>query len=250
MKCSILYKKGFTLAELLITFAIIGVVATLTIPRLITTYDEKIKITQVKKVYSQLSNAFSMASLEHGNVTEWFGDGEYGMYIPATHQLVANNFIKHLRLSENCVGMTAAQVAQKCGFSGNANPTMNAFVVLADGVLVSFRVWGINCNYTYYLNDTNICGSITVYLEPTKTYQNGYNTFNFFLAENGIIPYGIPNSKSLKFEKACNMGESKPYPNFASNNMYSCAAWVIYKGNMDYLHCNDLSWSGKDKCSK
>ena len=25
-------------------------------------------------------------------------------------------------------------------------------------------------------------------------------------------------------------------------------AGVIYNGNMDYLHCNDLSWHGKTKC--
>lgn len=29
-----------------------------------------------------------------------------------------------------------------------------------------------------------------------------------------------------------------------------CTAWVIFNENMDYLHCDDLSWNGKTKCSK
>ena len=31
-------------------------------------------------------------------------------------------------------------------------------------------------------------------------------------------------------------------------NGYTCAAWIIYNENMDYLHCNDLSWDGKKRC--
>ena len=45
------------------------------------------------------------------------------------------------------------------------------------------------------------------------------------------------------FETRCNLNEGSSY------NGYGCAAWVIYNKNMDYLHCNDLSWEGKHKCS-
>ena len=47
-------KKGFTLAEVLITLGIIGVVAALTLPSLIQNYKEKATVTAVKESYSIL----------------------------------------------------------------------------------------------------------------------------------------------------------------------------------------------------
>ena len=49
---------AFTLAEVLITLAIIGVVAALTIPTVITNYQKKMYVTQLKKSYNNLTNAF------------------------------------------------------------------------------------------------------------------------------------------------------------------------------------------------
>ena len=28
----------------------------------------------------------------------------------------------------------------------------------------------------------------------------------------------------------------------------SMTAWVLHNENLDYLHCNDLSWDGKHSC--
>ena len=42
-------QHAFTLAEVLITLGIIGVVAALTIPTLINTYNAKVRETQIKK---------------------------------------------------------------------------------------------------------------------------------------------------------------------------------------------------------
>ena len=54
-------KIAFTLAEVLITLGIIGVVAAMTIPTLIADYQEKVTVTKFKWVYSTLANAFTMA---------------------------------------------------------------------------------------------------------------------------------------------------------------------------------------------
>ncbi len=54
-------KKGFTLAEVLITLGIIGVVAAATIPSLITAYQKRATESQLKKAYSTLVNALRMS---------------------------------------------------------------------------------------------------------------------------------------------------------------------------------------------
>ena len=53
-------KKGFTLAEVLITLAIIGIVAALTIPSLANGYQKRVLTTQLQKAYAELSQAGAM----------------------------------------------------------------------------------------------------------------------------------------------------------------------------------------------
>ena len=50
-------KKGFTLAEVLITLAIIGIVAALTIPSVISNYQQQEFKTGLKKAVSVLNEA-------------------------------------------------------------------------------------------------------------------------------------------------------------------------------------------------
>ena len=51
-------KKAFTLAEVLITLGIIGIVAAMTMPVLIAKYRSKVLETQFKKRYSEVSQVF------------------------------------------------------------------------------------------------------------------------------------------------------------------------------------------------
>ena len=59
-------KNGFTLAEVLITLAIIGVVATLTLPSLMTNTAEQQSITAFKKIMNTLNEAGQMNSALEG----------------------------------------------------------------------------------------------------------------------------------------------------------------------------------------
>ncbi len=62
-----LHKRvAFTLAEVLITLGIIGVVAALTLPSVVAHYKEKVLVTQVKKAYSEMQNALKMYSAQNG----------------------------------------------------------------------------------------------------------------------------------------------------------------------------------------
>lgn len=52
---------GFTLAEVLITLGIIGVVAALTMPALIANHQKTVVVTKLKKVYSVMNQAVTMS---------------------------------------------------------------------------------------------------------------------------------------------------------------------------------------------
>ncbi|MBD5402131.1 type II secretion system protein [bacterium] len=50
-------KKGFTLSEVLVTLGILSVIALLTIPAVLKNYKHRVYISQLKKTYSQLTDA-------------------------------------------------------------------------------------------------------------------------------------------------------------------------------------------------
>ena len=66
-----LRKTAFTLAEVLITLGIIGVVAAMTMPSLITNYRVKETVSKLKKVNTTFNNAFLQAKEENGEISDW-----------------------------------------------------------------------------------------------------------------------------------------------------------------------------------
>lgn len=64
-------KNGFTLAEVLITLGITGVVAALTIPNLITNYKKKQTITQLKATYSIIAQGIQNSINDNGSLSTW-----------------------------------------------------------------------------------------------------------------------------------------------------------------------------------
>ena len=59
-------RKAFTLAEVLITLGIIGVVAAMTIPTLMTKIQNRMFVAQLKKEYSTLQQGFKMMLAQEG----------------------------------------------------------------------------------------------------------------------------------------------------------------------------------------
>lgn len=64
-------KNCFTLAEILITLGIIGVVAVLTLPALMVHYKQTEIETGLKKAYSTISNAIEFSKLDNGPMEGW-----------------------------------------------------------------------------------------------------------------------------------------------------------------------------------
>lgn len=62
---------AFNLAEVLITLGIIGVVAAMTIPTLITKTQKKEAVTRLKGAYSQIAQAIRMSEADNGDISNW-----------------------------------------------------------------------------------------------------------------------------------------------------------------------------------
>ena len=64
-------KKGFTMAEVLITLGILGVVIAMTLPALISKYHNYIVETRMKKFYTIMNQAILLAKNKHGDFEGW-----------------------------------------------------------------------------------------------------------------------------------------------------------------------------------
>ncbi len=77
-------KAAFTLAEVLITLAIIGIVAAITIPSLIQSYKKTEYSTKLKKFYSTMQQAIQMSEIDNGELETWdfsvYEEDEEGNY--------------------------------------------------------------------------------------------------------------------------------------------------------------------------
>lgn len=64
-------KNGFTLAEVLITLGVIGVVSAMTLPTLIQNYRKHTVETKLKNEVALIQNAIRMSEAKYGSTSEW-----------------------------------------------------------------------------------------------------------------------------------------------------------------------------------
>lgn len=86
-------KFAFTLAEVLITLGIIGIVAAMTIPTLIQNYQEKELVSRWVRVYSLLTQAYESIQFEYGDYSRWQNDSAEDVY---------GKFKEKLKLAADC----------------------------------------------------------------------------------------------------------------------------------------------------
>ncbi|MDR1327472.1 MAG: prepilin-type N-terminal cleavage/methylation domain-containing protein [Heliobacteriaceae bacterium] len=236
-------KDGFTLAEVLITLGIIGVVAALTMPALIQKYKEKVTVSQLKKAYATISNAYILALQEHGEFETWFPDG---LTRAENTVIFFNNIKPYLRISKDCghnpgcFNPNPMKILNGETMSSYDDSTYEYRFILSDGSSWSIDLASPNCiSDTFCANDNmklDIDG-----LKGANT--QGKDIFMFQIVAHRIYPMGIKDESSNPlFSTNCNRLSSLPLQSSA------CAAWVIYNENMDYLHCDDLDWDVKTKC--
>ena len=67
---------AFTLAEVLITLSVIGIVAAMTIPNLVQTYKKQEASAKLKKFYSMMQQAIKLSEIDNGGVEYWSKSSE------------------------------------------------------------------------------------------------------------------------------------------------------------------------------
>lgn len=63
--------KAFTLAEVLITLGIIGIVAAMTLPAITQKIDKQVTVSKLKKSFSTLQQVIRLSEKDNGEVAEW-----------------------------------------------------------------------------------------------------------------------------------------------------------------------------------
>ena len=71
MSISTRIKSAFTLSEILITLCIIGIVASMTLPRLVEQNQKRVSINKLKKAYSTITQAIKLSEASNGMVNTW-----------------------------------------------------------------------------------------------------------------------------------------------------------------------------------
>ena len=133
-------KFAFTLAEVLVTLGIIGVVAVLTVPNVISSYQKKVYVAQLQKVYNQISNAVALLMVDEEvdnlNDTYLFCD-DNNEDVEDCYQRTGDFIKKYFKISKDCGNANESKGI--CLFSGYYKRLDGSFVDGTDG---DGNLWG------------------------------------------------------------------------------------------------------------
>jgi len=206
--------KGFTLAEVLITLLIIGVIASIVIPGLIADSQQAEQKAAFKKTCSTLNSAAKRVASDNGGSLA-------GLF--TTSDTMRNAFLPFLSCIKTCNlgsgnGICHPLETSYKTYYGTPFPivsTWDAFkgrsvAVLNDGTILGFLIVDGNCTSSR-LADNNECGHIQVDINGFKGPNvAGKDFFEFHLARQGyVVPLGSSKdlykdsySKAYGFDKA------------------------------------------------
>lgn len=182
--------KAFTLAEVLITLGIIGVVAALTIPALLNSTNDLQLKSAFKKDYSVISQAYTSLLQDSGGSLK----GKYNTY---SDEFI-NDFKNKFQISKYC----PSPARGTCWHNNNVAKNLNGGddwttfwaspiggMILNDGSLVAISYYAKDCD------DSESCGFILVDANGFKKPNiQGKDIFSLYINENTIPPGGSPHT--------------------------------------------------------
>lgn len=153
------YKSGFTLAEVLITLGIIGIIAAMTMPTLLQKNRDKELVSRTKRVFADINNSLLLIQQQNGVV----GDNSFLFNATDSTNTVVKNLAKTFSGSKVC---TVEDTSSKCkqynydvkystlqaDENGNATvgKLLGAKIILSNGAIISVATSGSGCEPTTY----------------------------------------------------------------------------------------------------
>ncbi len=218
--------KGFTLIETLLALFTIAVLCVMVIPSFFNSFEEKLIITKLQKIHTNLEEAYKKAILIHGAPQYWNNMYVDGL-VPFNFLLENTEILLNCGNKENCPSNASyysldGTVIGKV-FSSNDN---NGCTALMDGSLICISSLKNECKGNL-AGTMEICGSIYVDLNGKKGPNKfGVDSFVFYYTKSNIVPAGIAN---VDINILCNKNYKYRF------NGQACTAWVLTNNNMDYL---------------
>lgn len=204
---------AFTLAEVLITLGIIGVVAAVTIPNLIANYQKTQYVTALKKAYTTTNQALQQMAADYGCVGDLKCTGLFSSTIPDQHNALGKALVKYFSTSKICgtdVNKGCWPVVTGSNYDGsnpsdsvNFDARVTYKFITADGISFMIENFANNCltdgtggSTDFSMHKTNnmtqTCGFIRVDVNGLKKPNlYGRDTFSFFIT-NGKGPMLYP----------------------------------------------------------
>lgn len=245
---------AFTLAEVLITLGIIGVVAAMTIPTLINNYRKTQYVTSLKKAYTEINQVLAKISTDSGCVNDLKCTGLFAS--GTTHKSLGDALIPYFNILKKC-GIEADKgcwsESSNWNIDGSSNNKYNFDsydkykFVTADGMsvyienLASGGGPAVNCGSDYSMsgkgNLTQTCGIVWIDVNGVKLPNNfGRDVFTFFIT-NGkgalLYPGGGSDDTSIGFWKNPWTGVTKC--DASDKSGWPCTGRIMENGwQMDY----------------
>lgn len=223
-------KNAFTLAEVLITLAIIGVVAALTIPAVVKKYKETQTVSQLKKAYSTLSQATSMVVAQYGPIESLnFTDGDDNAI-----ESIFLTYKPYLHIAKSCKNVAGCWTTTKTkslngsdpGYSNDAGFGYNIYIlVLNNGMKIIMDMWTMPAAANYWGVTTKMQNLLifTVDINGDKGPNIiGRDVFSFAVTERGVMPAGYANNSAQ-----CNTSSD-------TRSGWDCAAKVLKENAINY----------------
>jgi len=217
--------KAFTLAEVLITLGVIGIIAALTIPTLMKNYQKMQYYTAFQKGYAEVTLIVQDLVLENGDMA-----GAISEYGGLTNAFKAK--VKNAKFCENGTMVGECMSSDMKHIDGQDDPPgFDSYdrLTLMDGVSMAIQGVDDNCEWAVG-NMTDACGAIYMDTNGIKRpNQLGRDMFFFMLTNKKLVPYGAPGSGIQEWLYwYCNPDITDP------NSGVSCAQRLLQDGKMDY----------------
>lgn len=188
--------SGFTLAEVLITLGIIGVVAALTIPSLMnSTQDNEFK-SALKEANTILSQAIVKMTTDNGGTLT----GICASNDSVCFKNMIKQYVKYTKECDNTIITNGCWVTNTSldGTTINTNAFPDSGLVLQNGMMMSFQWVSSSCTYSDGNSSNWKCARIDVDVNGAKGPNKfGKDAFVFSVQDGTIKPLGIAGDNGV-----------------------------------------------------